>query len=134
MIDALISGKLYGAAQQRTGRNGKPFTTAKLRLTSGDGEQLFVNVITFAADAGAALMALNEGDAVAVAGTLTPRVWTDKQGTTRPALDVTATQVLTTYHVTRKRKAVADVPSHAQGDRFTGEREATNHYGYGGGA
>ncbi len=134
MIDALISGKLYGTAQQRTGKNAKHFTVAKVRLISGDGEQLFVNVITFADAAGAALMALNEGDAVAIAGTLTPRVWTDKQGTARPALDMTATQVLTTYHVTRKRKAVADVPSHAQGDRFTGEHEAASHYGYGGGA
>ncbi len=133
MIDALISGKLYGTAQQRTGKNGKPFTVAKVRLISDDGEQLFVNVITFAADAGAALMALNEGDALAIAGTLTPRVWTDKQGTARPALDMTATQVLTAYHVTRKRKAVADVPSHAQGDRFTGEHETASHYGDGGG-
>ncbi|MDQ1258389.1 MAG: single-stranded DNA-binding protein, partial [Pseudomonadota bacterium] len=30
-------------------------------------------------------------------------VWTDKQGNTRPALDLVASQVLSVYHVDRKR-------------------------------
>lgn len=108
MIDGLIAGKLYGAPQQRTGKSGKPFAVAKVRCAAGDGESLFVNVIAFDGDTCTALLALGDGDSVAMAGTLTPKVWTDKQGTARPTLDIVAAQVLTTYHVTRKRKAVAN--------------------------
>lgn len=34
MMDALISGKLHGTALERTGKNGKPFTTAKVLATT----------------------------------------------------------------------------------------------------
>ena len=108
MIDGLIAGKLYGAPQQRTGKSGKPFALAKVRCAAGDGESLFVNVIAFDGDVCTALLALGDGDSVALAGTLTPKVWTDKQGNTRPTLDIVAAQVLTAYHVSRKRKAVAN--------------------------
>jgi len=53
-----------------------------------------------------ALLALDDGDSISLAGTLTPKVWEDKNGATRPALDMVAHAVLTAYHVTRKRKAV----------------------------
>lgn len=106
MIDALIAGKVYGQPVQKTGKQGKPFAIAKVRAAAGDGEGLFVNVISFEASAIAALLALGDGDSVAIAGSLTPKVWTDKQGDTRPAVDLVAHKVLTAYHVTRKRKAV----------------------------
>ncbi|MEA2980274.1 MAG: hypothetical protein QOF09_2097 [Alphaproteobacteria bacterium] len=106
MIDGLISGKLYGIAQIRTGQRGSAFVTVKVRASSGEGDSLFVNVITFDDGAKAALLALDDGDSVALAGTLTPKVWTDKNGATRPALDMVAHAVLTAYHVERKRKAV----------------------------
>lgn len=117
MIDGLIAGKLYGAPQQRTGKSGKPFAVAKVRCAAGDGESLFVNVIAFDSDTCTALMALGDGDSVAMAGTLTPKVWTDKQGTARPALDILASQVLTQYHISRKRKAVAN-DGHQGNDDF----------------
>jgi len=41
-------------------------------------------------------------------GELTPKVWTDKNGEARPALDMVAHAVLTAYHVARKRQAVKD--------------------------
>lgn len=53
----------------------------------------------------AALLALGDGDAVSLAGGLTPKVWTDKTGNARPTLDIVAHQVLTAYHVQRRRKA-----------------------------
>ena len=34
------------------------------------------------------------------------KVWTDKQGNTRPALDMVATQVLTAYHAARKQQVL----------------------------
>jgi single-stranded DNA-binding protein len=117
MIDALIAGKLYGQPAQRTGKSGKPFAVAKVRCAAGDGESLFVNVIAFDDDTCTALLALGDGDSVALAGALTPKVWTDKQGNTRPTLDIVAAQVLTPYHVTRKRKAVAN-EGHEGNDDF----------------
>ncbi len=107
MMDALIAGKLHARPEQRTGANGKPYATARLRAAAGDGEGelLFVNCIAFDHAAMAALLALDVGDALAVAGSITPKVWTDRDGNTRPALDMVVTQVLTAYHVDRKRRA-----------------------------
>ena len=106
MIEGLIAGHLVGLAETRHGKNGTSFVLAKVKSTATDGENLIVNVIAFAAEASAALMALDDGDAIALAGSLTPKVWTDKQGNTRPALDMVATQVLTAYHVARKQQAL----------------------------
>lgn len=116
MIDGLIAGKLYGQPAERMGKAGKSFAVAKVRAASGDGESLFVNVIAFDAAPCAALLALGDGDSVALSGSLTPKVWTDKQGNARPSLDMVAAQVLTAYHVTKKRKAMA-------GDRPAPQRQ-----------
>ncbi|WP_198026876.1 hypothetical protein [Polaromonas glacialis] len=43
---------------------------------------------------------------MALSGSLTSKALTDREGTTRHALDLVASQVLTAYHVTRKRKAL----------------------------
>lgn len=106
MIEGLITGTLVGLAEQRQGKNDSTFVLAKVKATPGEGESLIVNVIAFAAEACAALLALDEGDALALTGALTPKVWTDKQGNTRPALDMVASQVQTVYHVDRKRTAL----------------------------
>jgi single-stranded DNA-binding protein len=106
MIDGLIAGKIYGTPGERTGQNGKSFATAKVRAAGGDGESLFVNVITFVDDVRKVLLALDDGDSVALSGSLTPKVWTDKNGDTRPALDMVAHAVLTAYHVRHKQQAV----------------------------
>lgn len=106
MIEALITGTLTGLAEQRQGKNDTTFVLAKVKATPGEGESLIVNVIAFAPEACAALLALDEGDTLALTGALTPKVWTDKQGNTRPALDLVASQVLTVYQVERKRAAL----------------------------
>ena len=94
MIDGLVAGRLYGDAEQRLDKAGKPFTVAKVRAATADGETLFVNVIAFDADVCAAIGALRDGESLALTGSLTPRVWSDKQGNTRPALDMVAHRVL----------------------------------------
>ncbi len=106
MIEGLVTGTLVGMAEQRQGKNDTSFVVAKVKAAPGDGESLIVNVIAFAPEACAALLALDEGDTLALSGALTPKVWTDKQGNTRPALDMVASQVLTVYHVDRKRSAL----------------------------
>ena len=105
MIDCLIQGRLHAAPQQRTSKTGRPFATAKLIASAGDGESVFVNLIAFDAAAVSALLALAAGDSVAVAGTATPRAYL-KDGEPRASLDVTVQQVLSAYHVTRKRTAM----------------------------
>ena len=116
MIDALISGKLHAHPEQRTSKTGKTYATAKMTAAGGDGQSLFVNCIAFDEASVEALLALVAGDSLAVAGSITPKVWTDRDGNTRPALDIVATQVLTAYHVDRKRRAV----QHADGDASPG--------------
>jgi single-stranded DNA-binding protein len=107
VIEGLVSGKVYGRPEQWVGNNsGKPFVTAKVRAATAGGETLFVNVLAFDATAQAALLALSEGDAVSLAGTLTPKVWMDREGQARPALDMIVNQVLTVYQVKRKRETV----------------------------
>ena len=103
MIEGLVTGTLIGRAEERQGKHDSAFVLVKVKTQSGEGESLIVNVIAFAAAARVALLALDEGDTVAVSGALTPKVWTDKQGNTRPALDLVASQVLSVYHVDRKR-------------------------------
>ena len=115
MIDALIAGRLSAAPEQRTGKNGKPYVTAKVRAAGGDGESIFVNVIAFSASVCAALLALAEGDSVALSGSLTPKAWVDRDGAAKPAIDLVAHQVLTPYHVMRKRKAASGAPEQGHG-------------------
>ncbi|MDT8839595.1 single-stranded DNA-binding protein [Paraburkholderia fungorum] len=97
MIDGLVGGRLYGEAQIRTGQNGKRFVTCKVRATTNDGDTIFVNVIAFDDEVQAALLALGDADSVALSGALTPKVWTDKNGLVKPAVDMVAHKVLVGY-------------------------------------
>lgn len=102
MIDGLVAGRLVSHAEMREGKNASQFVVAKVKATAADGDSVVVNVIAFAPEACAALMALDEGQSVSLSGSLTPKVWTDKQGNTKPALDMIASNVLTAHHVGRK--------------------------------
>ena len=116
MIDGLIGGKLYGKPVQRVGQSGKAFVTAKVRTPTTNGETLFVNVIAFSESVGSALLALDDGDSLSISGALTPKAWTDRNGGVKPALDMVAHALLTTYHVTRKRQAVGKQASAPAGE------------------
>lgn len=106
MMDGLISGKLHGLPEQRMGKNGKAFAIATVRAACASGDVIFVNCITFAPDAVAALLALGDGDSITLAGELTPKAWADRNGEPRAGLDMVVHAVLTPYHVQRKRKAM----------------------------
>ncbi|VVE03671.1 single-stranded DNA-binding protein [Pandoraea eparura] len=116
MIDGLIGGKVYGKPAERQGQGGTAYVTAKVLAAGADGESLFVNVIAFTDDARAVLLALDDGDSVSLSGALTPKVWTDKNGEARPALDMVAHAVLTAYDVNRKRQAVQREAAPTSGD------------------
>ena len=94
MIDGLVAGWLYGEAERRTDKAGKAYSLAKVRASTAEGEMLFVNVIAFDDDLCKSLHRLRDGDSVALSGSLNPRVWTDKQGNARPALDMVAHRLI----------------------------------------
>ena len=123
MIDGLIGGKLHEKPLQRNSKNGNAFVTAKVRVADGQGESIFANVIAFSDSAKAALLALDAGDSVSIAGTLTPKAWIDKHGEAKPALDVQAHAVLSAYHVKRKRDAVATAKAAPEKQAGGGDRD-----------
>lgn len=125
-IEALILGKLHQRAEQRTSKTGRPFVTAKARAAAGDGDSLFVNVIAFDDTACAALLALDAGDSLALAGTLKPDAWTDREGNARPSLDMVAAQVLTVYGLKKKREAIGQA-----GERPPAPHQAPTGDGFG---
>mgnify|MGYP003608187704 CR=1 FL=1 len=118
MIDGLVGGKLNGAAKEHLSKTGKRFATAKLRTPLADGDSIFVSVIAFSETVVDGLMALSDGDSVALSGALTPKVWQPASGEARPAIDLVAHALVTAYHVQRKRQQVQakrEPPSRAAG-------------------
>jgi single-stranded DNA-binding protein len=98
MIDGLIAGRMYGSAEERSGQAGSAYVTCKVRAATDDGDTIMCNVIAFNDKVRQALLALNDGDSVSLSGALTPKVWVDKQGKPRPAIDLIAHQILTAIH------------------------------------
>lgn len=103
MIDALITAKLFKKAEARQSKNGNTFVTAKLTMADADQQRQFVNLIAFREPVCGALLALDAGDSLAVAGALKVSAWSDKNGETRISYDVTAENITTLYAVRKKR-------------------------------
>lgn len=117
MLDALLSGRLIGTPQKRLAKSGQPFAGARVRVSMHDGAVIVVSVTAFDGEPMAALLVLNEGDAVSISGPLTVTTWTDNEGQVRPSAAMLAHNVLTTYSVNKKRKAQPEalpVPSPGQ--------------------
>lgn len=110
MIEAIVTGKLHQRAEERTSKGGKPFVTAKVRTAAGEADSLFVNVVAFSESAASALLALEAGDSLALAGTLKPGAWIDREGNARPSLDLVAAQVMTLYGLKRRRAGADPEP------------------------
>lgn len=107
MIDALIQGRVRGVPAERHGKTGKRFVTARMSVPMADGAYIWASVIAFEPDACATLLALGDGDTASIAGTLTIKVWADKDGNPQPAIDMVASRLLTVYSITKKRKSAA---------------------------
>jgi single-stranded DNA-binding protein len=106
MIDALTAGRLYGKPVERTSKGGGKFVTAKMRVPMPDGVPAFANIIAFRDHVCAALLALADGASVAIAGELKISVYASKDGSHKPSLDLTAHEILTEFHVNRRRRAM----------------------------
>jgi hypothetical protein len=94
MIEGLVAGNIWGEPEKRMGKNNSVFVVAKVRATGTQPELVIVNVIAFDSATCKALLVLRDGDAVALGGSLLPKVWIDKQGVSRAALDMVANRVL----------------------------------------
>lgn len=105
MIDALVSGKLYGTPKTGQGKSGT-YTTAKVKVATAGGDTLLCGVIAFGEAVQAGLQALDDGDSVTLAGALSPKVYQAKSGEYRPGLDLVAHGIMTAYHVRHKRQAI----------------------------
>lgn len=115
MIDGLVSGRIFGKPENRTGRKESRYVAARIIVTT-EQQKITAHVIAFDEHAQRALLALDDGDAVCVAGTLTPKLHEDKNGTIKPALDVIAHAVLSAYHVRHKRQNIHDIQEDSHGD------------------
>jgi hypothetical protein len=102
MIDGLVAGRLMGDASRRIDKAGRTYIVARALARNRDDEEFIVNVIAFDDAPGAALLALADGDALTLAGALTPKVWVDKQGVHRPSLDLIATRVMSALDAARQ--------------------------------
>jgi hypothetical protein len=98
MIEGLVAGNIWGDPEKRVGKNNSIFVVAKLRAQGSQPELVIVNVIAFDAVVCQALLDLRDGAAASLAGSLLPKVWIDKQGVSRAALDMIASRVLALQH------------------------------------
>jgi single-stranded DNA-binding protein len=114
-LDSLASGRLAKSPETRTTRNERQFATAQVSVASDGDDSTLVSLIAFRAEAVAPLGDLDIGDACAVAGRAKVTTWTNRDGETKAGLSIVVEQLLTPYHVRRKRNA-------AQGDNESGER------------
>jgi hypothetical protein len=95
VIDALITGRLYGLAESCTSKNGKAYVRAKVACADGvQGACLFVRVTAFSESACVHLLRLQDHDAVSLTGKLTPTAWLGKDGKPRAGLDMLAHHVM----------------------------------------
>lgn len=107
MIDALISGRLRGSPSIRKANNGSTFTTFRLAAMDRNGDSVLCSCIAFNAGAQSAISAMGDGDSVSVSGEATLSSWPGSDGVSRQGLEVLVHNVMTAYHVGRKRKAGA---------------------------
>jgi hypothetical protein len=108
MIGALIHGELMAEPVQRTSASGTPFWTCTVRVAAGS-ESIFVGVSTFSETGGERLMALHKGATLAAVGPLEATTWQTKSGETRQGWRLTATEVMSAYQASKRRKAGAPV-------------------------
>ena len=94
MIRCLLSGVLHCDPQTRVSRGGQPFTTAKLRADTGDGNTVWCSVIGFG-DVGERLAALKAGTAISVSGRAKLSSWLGKSGEPAAGLDLVVDELIT---------------------------------------
>lgn len=88
MIHGLVSGTISGNI-----KSAEKYTAGRLIAQAGP-DTITVGFIAFAADVRAMLDGLTAGDAISLSGDIVPKTYTDKAGTNRATINITATKVL----------------------------------------
>ena len=104
MIGAVVTGPLAGDPVERTAGEGKPFGTATARVAAGE-DAIFVGIAAFEPTAAARLLQMRKGGVVAACGVLEVNNWTTQAGAERTGWRLTASEVLTAYGATKKRRS-----------------------------
>lgn len=104
VIGALVTGTLVADPVERQTRDGRRFVTATMRVPAGD-DALFVGVAAFDERAVERLARMLKGGTIAACGVLEQSGWTAKDGSQRMGWRLTASEVLTAYAATKKRRA-----------------------------
>jgi single-stranded DNA-binding protein len=122
-FDVLIAGKLVKSPESRTSKSDKTYAIAQVLVPVEGDDSVFASCIAFNAAAVETLLALDRGDAVALAGRAKLNAWTGTDRETKTGLSVTVDAVLTAYHV--QRACAAASRSHDRGaDVATQHRDA----------
>jgi len=107
MIDAVVHAKIHQPARERqAAATGQPFVVAKAHASVGSGASVFISIVAFDGPACAALLALDAGDTVVLAGTLKPSAWLYRDGHARPVVDMVVQTVMSPYAARRKQAAL----------------------------
>jgi single-stranded DNA-binding protein len=96
----LISGKLFRDPERKMSRAMKPYVAATLRDGEGDAAQWW-KLIVFSETACEDLLALSDGDAIAVSGAFKAEVY-EQSGTTRLSLTCFVDRIISAH---RPKKA-----------------------------
>lgn len=96
MLQCLISGKLTKPPARRTSQGGTEYVTACILANAGKDESYIVNAVAFSDSACDAIMGLQAGDGVSIAGSFKPSGWQKEDGTIGISVSVIANTVLTT--------------------------------------
>ena len=104
MIGAIVTGTLVGDPVERTTQAGKPFVTATARVAAGE-DAIFVGLAAFNETAAGRLRQMRAGGAVSACGVLEQTHWTAKDGAERTGWRLTASEVLSAYSATKRRRA-----------------------------
>ncbi len=105
MISAIVHGTIVGTPEQLTTKYDKPYARAKLRVIS-DAVGDFVSIVCFDEAPCIALLALTDGDTVAVSGTLKAKPYVDKMMEPRSGLDMVVRSIMTPYQVIDKMEFI----------------------------
>ncbi len=89
-LHCFTAGELIRDPERRTAGNGNPFTSALLRVDADN----IVSLTAFDSALAERLAGLKKGSALACSGRLQARPYTDRDGTLRPGLGVTITELM----------------------------------------
>jgi single-stranded DNA-binding protein len=120
MIDALITGVLAADPVAKTTRTGNPYCTCRVRVPMGEAEALFCLVTAFESTARDSLLALQRGDSVSIACSLSIGLWRPDTGDVRVNVTAIAHAVTTVYHVRNKRAEIANIEREREAQRTNG--------------